>query len=224
MINNSLLPPNATTDEKLLEQGLRIAPPLYPLADQLLQLRTARPESLANWMAGEWGIAQFRTYFSDNTTFFDATLPWLQMRGTAAAVKTALGWLNVSAELDVEHFYLHISLTTPYYGAWRDFNRAVRQSIPLHLDYYRVFAGYDLRHGSYDESRYDDCLYDADSGVLIDDVLVSYGERKTEQTVINMSVGVAMTAITAFDSIRRWTGGWDETMWATNMRMLETQI
>lgn len=218
----TLLPPNATPTERRLEQSLAYDMPLWPQVAGLAQLRRQRPAPLAPWLAAEWGIASYRPYFADDAALVDALLPWLRMRGTAQAVKVALGVIGVPhPTLSVEHFYLHIDLPTPYLGALSEFKRAVNDSVPLHLAFYRLTAGEDLRHGRYDDSRYDDSLYDDDSGIFTDDIKLSYRASHGRQGRVTATATRQTTLITPQRSPHNaWhdRATWDDLPWTSRIR------
>ncbi|PID66587.1 MAG: hypothetical protein CR975_02105 [Gammaproteobacteria bacterium] len=176
----TLLPPNATSTERKLERAMAFDQPLWELSGKLHQLRKRRPTPFNQWLAGEWGIADFRRFFADESQFYAAMLPWLRCRGSAVATQTALYHVGAdNAVLDVEHFRLHIHLATPWVGDLNDFKFAVNESIPLHLQFYRLTSGCDVRHGDYDGSYYDNCLYDDDSGVWQNGIKINYCTENT---------------------------------------------
>ncbi len=219
MTKQTLLPPNATKTEQILEQAMAFDTPLRPLVQSLHQLRTKRPKALAPWLSGEWGIGQFARHFSDDSTFYSETLAHLQQRGTASAVRQALGWVHADvASVEVENFYLHIHLSREFRGNLADFKRAVAYSIPLHLDFYRITAGDDGRHGVYDYRNYDDAVYDSDAGVLIDGVLVDYADTLVAGDSIRVLAELAHTADTMIGTpVRTWqtVSTWLDEVWSS---------
>lgn len=218
-MTKSLLPPNATPTEQRLEQALINSPQLYPKVQPLRQIRTRRPAPLAPYLAAEWQIADKRDFFANDADFFAGGIAWLQRRGTAAAVKRALAMLAIrSVSIENDHFFMHLHLPTPYRGNLSIFYRQVNSSLPLHLQWYRLVAGYDVRHGQYDRSRYDDTLYDDDSGVWVNGVKTSYGEQQSMTVTLRGALFATRHAVTALTVSRRtWSlqRSWEQQPWAT---------
>ncbi len=216
--SRSLLPSNATALERHIVDG-DVSSPLWSLSKRLTELRIFRPSPFNDWLAGEWGISSFRQHFAGDAQFFDTSLQWLQSRGTAQAVRLALSMIDVkNVKLDNDHFWLHIHLDKPFRGDNAQFIYQVQQSIPLHLELYRITWGDDGRHGVYDYRNYDDAVYDSDAGVLIDGVLVDYADTLVAGDSIRVLAVLAHTADTMIGSPQRtWqtVSTWLDEAWSS---------
>ena len=82
-----LLPPNATTLEKAVDQT---APNWDATAQAFPLPRQGTPEAVKPWLAAELQLAPFARYFATTDELLAAGGAWLLMRGTAAAVLLAL--------------------------------------------------------------------------------------------------------------------------------------
>lgn len=174
-----LLPPNSTP----LERALLLTSPTDAWgehADLAANIESRRPATFAPWLAAEWNLSQFAPYFEDAQQLIDAGLPWLMERGSASSVSRALSWVDLQGEIEEDGSLLHIQLsgaTAPANLA--DMKHLVNASVPAHVQLYRLFHGYDMRHIVCDRSTLDNALLDGDSGARVDGVLLSFGEKRT---------------------------------------------
>ncbi|MFG5777723.1 phage tail protein [Comamonas sp. J-3] len=165
--NRALLPPNATRLQRELAQ-------LHTLgwADMAAQVEPAAdPDVLQPWIAQQWQISQFDRYFADPRGLIEAGLPWLRERGSAAAVKRAMGWLGYTGVLiEEDGARLHINPGAEVSLAQlRKVVHVVRASIPLHVRLYRVYYRFDRRRLRLDAyPGLDNGLIGRDSGVSVD--------------------------------------------------------
>lgn len=171
-----LLPPNSTPLERAL---LRVAPRavLDTLADTPTGIEHTMPVQFQTWLAAEWQLSQFTNYFDSTAALIAAGLPWLKLRGTAAAVKLALSWIDFhAAQLEEDGALLQIDPGSPDAPAdLAAIVHLVNASIPAHVKLYRMYHGYDLRQIRLDSSHLDDGLLDDDSGIEIDGITLSFG-------------------------------------------------
>ena len=164
----TILPPNASKLLRTLDQA---APQWDHLPPALAGGTYGHPDSLAPWLAAEWGISQFARYFNGNTgDLITAGVPWLLQRGTAAAVRRALGWLGFQGvTIQEDGARLHID---PGQNVTAEQVRAmahvVRASIPVHVSFYRVFHGLDVRPMVWGRSRWGHAVWSAESGEPIE--------------------------------------------------------
>ncbi|TRX75276.1 phage tail protein [Pseudomonas mangiferae] len=204
----ALLPPNATPLERAVAAvGLG---ELEVLADLPAGVQNELPAGFAPVLAAQYFLAQFADYFGDAKALLDAGLPWLRERGTDAAVVRALSWIEISTAVEEDGALLHLDPGTPRAPArLDDIRRLIDASIPAHVRFYRLFHGYDLRHARLDRGRWDGCLLDDDSGVVIDGLKVSFGERiALELAPPPRRVIVSMAALQA-STLRRDAMYWD---------------
>lgn len=239
----SLLPPSSTPLERALSGTLSWWPDLDAAATAITGLKIARPSAFSPWLAAEWWLADFGQYFDSTDALIDAGLPWLKLRGTAAAVKLALSWIGLSNSLlEEDGARLHIDpgrITA--YAELAAIRHLVDASIPAHVLFYRLFHDYDLRALRLDRSRLDDALLDDDSGADIDGIKVSYRRRHGEAFAAapvavsqwrsrDWQIGIRYDDAQHLDLWRldgelirnprfvapaRWTGTWDARRWAS---------
>ncbi|WP_200882997.1 phage tail protein, partial [Cellvibrio mixtus] len=205
----TLLPPASTSLERALSQALSF-PALDAHADAPARIRTELPAAFAPFIAAEFFLSGFTNYFDSAEELIHAGLPWLRQRGTAAAVKRALRWIQIDALLDDDSNWLHIDPGTPRAPAkLADIRNIVNLSIPAHVYFYRLFHRYDIRHAVGDQSHHDNCIWDDDSGAWIDGIKISIEERiaipaKKTESPCKQSI-TSVLAIT----VRREQAYWD---------------
>lgn len=100
---DSLLPPNATAQERAMEQSTaRLGDVPVPIAD-LWDANTC-PEALLPWLAWSFGIASFEGWSLADTTakkraIIQQAIALHRIKGTPGAVKNALQTLSVNADI-----------------------------------------------------------------------------------------------------------------------------
>lgn len=172
----TLLPPNASPFERRVEQATRFED-AGALVPAVTGAKVSVHPAFAPWLTAEWFLSDFARYFDTPAELIEAGLPWLRQRGTAAAVLRALAWIGFAAQLEEDGARLHVDPGTVAADRLADLQRLVNPSLPAHVQFYRVFHGYDVRHLRLDRARLDDALLDDDSGVMRDGVKLSFGTR-----------------------------------------------
>nr|WP_276583967.1 phage tail protein [Pseudomonas sp. RIT-PI-AD] len=202
------MPPNATPLERAVAAvGLG---ELEALADLPAGVQIHLPGGFAPVLAAQYFLAQFAGYFDTAEDLLAAGLPWLRERGTGAAVVRALSWIGIATAVEEDGALLHLDPGTPRAPArLDDIRRLLDASIPAHVRFYRLFHGYDLRHARLDRSRWDGCLLDDDSGVVIDGLKVSFGERVAAELPAPSREVVPGAAVLQASTLRRDTMYWD---------------
>lgn len=140
----TITPPSSTPLERAVDAA-------FPRWDELA--KAVEPEStrhnpaLLPWRAAHWQIGQFDRYFADPRDLLANGLPWLRERGSAAAVRRAMGWLGYRGiKMEEDGALLHIDPGREITAAdLRKLAHVVKASIPLHVHFYRVFHGLDRR-------------------------------------------------------------------------------
>lgn len=215
---SQMLPPNSTA----LERAIADTAPrrvLNALADAPRRLKSDPPDAVVPWLASEWFLADFIGYFADAKELLAAGLPWLHERGTAAAVKRALGWIGLTVTLEEDGARLQIDP-----GTIIDHDRLtavihlVNASIPAHVGFYRMYHGYDLRPLRLDASRLGDALLDDDSGVWRDGVKLSFGTRTA--AVLSGADDPLRSSLTRIYSTRVW----EDNSWRLDAWSLDSEI
>lgn len=188
-----LLPPNSTP----LERAQLLTSPTDAWGDQAdlaANIESRRPDAFAPWLAAEWNLSQFAPYFEDPQQLISAGLPWLLERGSASSVSRALSWTGLQGDMEEDGSLLHIQLSDATAPAnLAAIKHLVNASVPAHVQLYRLFHGYDIRHIVCDKSELDNGLLDGDSGANVDGVLLSFGEKRTG-IVAYAPLEVALTA------------------------------
>ena len=173
-----LLPPQATPLERAIDQS---APHWDALASAFGPPSTSTPDVFAPWLAAEYGLAEFAPYFDTVPELLAEGLPWLFVRGTAAGLRRALAWLGYhSVVIDEQGAWLHLDLGRPLQShELAAIVHVVRASLPAHVNFYRVFHGYDARPIVLDRGpALDAGMLDGYSGVLgSHGVVESFGIR-----------------------------------------------
>lgn len=212
-MNPSLLPPNSTALENAWSRlGLG---ELESLAGLPAGVQITLPPGFAPELAAQYFLTQFAEYFATPEALLAAGLPWLRERGTAAGVERALGWIAIDATVEEDGPLLHLDPGTPRAPArLADIRKLLEASIPAHVRFYRLFNGYDIRHARLDRSRWDACLLDDDSGLLIDGLKVSFGERHAALLPAPPRDAIPARTSTRAQLLRRDSMYWDS--WVTD--------
>lgn len=174
-----LLPSNSTLFERAFA-GAAPRPILDTEIDKLHDLRSIPPDQFIPWVLSEYGIADLATYFNSYAEALAAGRQWLLVRGLPEAVKIALGWIGFPAPTLEEDggWRIHVdpgsaSAVEHLAALAHLFNR----SVYAHVQLYRIYHHYDIRHAVLDASRLDDSMLDDDSGVEVDGIKLSFGTR-----------------------------------------------
>lgn len=169
MAHRTILPPQRTELERAIDEAL---PQWDALVAQLEPAAVRGNSSFQPWLAMQWQVAQFAQYFQSTDALLTAALPWLFERGSAASVRRALTWLGYDRAVVMEEdaSLLHVDLGR-LVQEWElaAVAHVVRASLPLHVRFWRVYHGWDLRPIRLDAGPgLDAALLDNDSGVLVD--------------------------------------------------------
>lgn len=166
----SLLPSGSSALEKLIDEQCPDWNNLLATV-QADSAHTGNHPSHKPWLAAEWGLSPFADQFDSLDALLEAGVPWLLERGSAAAVRRVLGWLGYTTNvvLEEEGPYLHIDLGRVASAEELEVvARLVRHSIPLHVHFYRVYHGWDLRALRLDGGQpLDQAMLDTDSGAWV---------------------------------------------------------
>lgn len=169
MAHRTILPPQRTSLERAIDEAV---PQWDTLATRLEPAAVRENGSFQPWLAMQWQVAQFAPYFASTDALLSAALPWRFGRGNAASVRRALTWLGYERAVVIEEdgALLHIDpgrlLQEQELAAVA---HVVRASIPLHVRFWRVYHGWDLRPIRLDAGPgLDAALLDNDSGMAMD--------------------------------------------------------
>lgn len=206
---STLQPPSSTRLERSLS---RVAhPPALDVAGESPRyIRTSPTPEFAPFIAAEFFLSSFAKYFSTANELIDAGLPWLRQRGTAAAVKRALLWVQIEGLLEEDGARLHIDPGTHnIFHLLPDIKNLVEKSIPAHVHFYRMYHQWDIRHARLDRSNHDQCQWDDDSGALINGIKISFGQRITGVLADHRQPITSVRTDACAATIRRDQSWWD---------------
>ena len=173
MTADHLLPTNATP----LEQALSLATdPLSRLAlpaDAIRQFKTEPSDPLLPWLIWEYGLGELLPYLPEPRRAIAEGILWQRLRGTPAALSTALSWIGMRATVEQEPPGVHFAEFQLDPGQVLDSDTAIanliaiaRLSAPARSRLSRLYHGHDLRRVVLDESRLGEALLSDHSGVF----------------------------------------------------------
>lgn len=220
-------------------------PSVLPTGSSLLELRVddtlmrwdvsaqalapgGEPDSFKPWLVSQMGLQLLPAYFDDIDTLLTEGRAWLLERGSPAAVRRVLGWLGYvqGVHLEEEGPYLHIDLgRVASAQELQHVALLVRDSIPLHVDFYRVYHGWDRRAVRLDSGqRLDKALLDTDSGVWVQtstgELRASFAQRRQTYLAANRLANPWGHAVHEFGRLlpmRHLRGQvWGATPWPTD--------
>lgn len=181
MTFTTVLPSDSTTVfEYTVEQATDIVDEIAPAIQEIHGIKYARPLNVtfAPWLVYEYGLGPISQFFGTAEDTIDEGRPWQRLRGTPAAVTTALGWLDYDA-IDIEdqlrgrrrwHLYQMDMGELP--GA-DEVNRLMNAeylaglSDPARSYFWRGYHGYDVRGHVHGRSRWGRSMWGDSSGVRL---------------------------------------------------------
>lgn len=184
MTPDHLLPPNATALECSLSLSTDLLTRLGGKTEALKGFKTDPADSLLPWLIWEYGLGELLPYLPDPRRAMAEGIRWQRLRGTPAALTTALSWIGMRATLEQEPPGLHFAEFQSDAGQVLDDDGAIanliaiaRLSAPARSRLSRIYHGYDLRRVVLDESRLGEALLSDHSGVFWRDGLtkLSFG-------------------------------------------------
>lgn len=227
-----LLPSNVTPAEKALSASLDRDAILGPGADAIAGWRYARPlpASFGPYLVDELQLGPIRSYFETDEATVDAGWPWLKLRGTLAAVETALGWID----------YETAQVEPPVIGRrkWNRYQIAMGE-LPLtpegvpaedprlvHAEYLaslsdparsifvRGHHGYDVRAMEWGGNRWGGSIWGADSGVRFADGKTKWSHGR-DHGPFEATASAATQAALGIDTLAAGTIDWSSSLtWA----------
>lgn len=182
----TLLPPNATPQERALEQAALFGPGVDAGIEALLTFKENPPPQVLMWLVWEYGLEELLPFLPDPAAAIAQGLLWERIKGTPESVRLALSWLNLGSDTAIEeedpttehwHEYMVDPGGVPNgYATLQNIVDLARVSSPVGTNLARVFHGYDVRRFKLDGSAYGDLLSDY-SGIYDSalDVRLSFG-------------------------------------------------
>jgi hypothetical protein len=161
MASFDLLPPNATQFERDLSLASDF---LETVEGKVPKIRTAKridiPDDVVPWLLYEYGLGELLPYLPDPRVAIAEGVLWQRYRGTPAAIKTALGWIDFQALLEESEagtirwaqYQLGLDKAPDYLEFVENVIGITRLSSPARSELFRVYGGwYDFRRFRLDD-------------------------------------------------------------------------
>ena len=171
-----LLPPSSTEFERSASRTADIYTKLF---GDIAAIRGAKlvnaPPSFLPWLIYEFGLGELTPYVPNLYDLIREGIAWQRVRGTPAAVKRGIGWLGYSATIEEaavrwrwwNHFQIALDRVRDSEDDLAGLEGIGGLSVSLRSDFWRGFAGYDVRATEGDYSRWDGSAWEDDSGVRV---------------------------------------------------------
>ncbi len=173
MTSDHLLPPNATALERSLSLSTDLLTRLGGETESLKGFKTDPADSLLPWLIWEYGLGELLPYLPDPRRAIAEGIRWQRLRGTPAALTTALSWIGATATVEQETPGIHFAEFQFDPGRVLDDDALIanliaiaRLSAPARSRLSRIHHGWDLRRLVLDESRLGEALLSDHSGVF----------------------------------------------------------
>ena len=173
MTADHLLPANATPLEQALSLSTDALSRLALPADAIRQFKTDPTDPLLPWLIWEYGLGELLPYLPEPRQAIAEGILWQRLRGTPAALSTALSWVGMRATVEQEPPGVHFAEFQLDPGQVLDSDTAIanliaiaRLSAPARSRLSRLYHGHDLRRVVLDESRLGEALLSDHSGVF----------------------------------------------------------
>jgi hypothetical protein len=173
MTSDHLLPPNATALERSLSLSTDLLTRLGGETEALAGFKTDPSDSLLPWLIWEYGLGELLPYLPDPRRAIAEGIRWQRLRGTPAALTTALSWIGATATVEQETPGIHFAEFQFDPGRVLDDDALIanliaiaRLSAPARSRLSRIYHGWDLRRLVLDESRLGEALLSDHSGVF----------------------------------------------------------
>lgn len=109
MTSDHLLPPNATALERSLSLSTDLLTRLGGETEPLKGFKTDPSDSLLPWLIWEYGLGELLPYLPDPRRAIAEGIRWQRLRGTPAALTTALSWIGATATVEQETPGIHFA-------------------------------------------------------------------------------------------------------------------
>ncbi|NVZ10065.1 phage tail protein [Allochromatium humboldtianum] len=205
MTTDDLLPPNATVLERALSVSTDLLTRLAGDTEALAGFKTDPADSLLPWLIWEYGLGELLPYLPEPRRAIAEGIRWQRLRGTPAALTTALSWIGATATVEQETPGIHFAEFQFDPGQVLDDDAAIanliaiaRLSAPARSRLSRIYHGWDLRRLVLDESRLGEALLSDHSGVFWRDgqTKLSFGRvRKFAQPAQDIALIPAREAV-----------------------------
>ena len=136
------------------------------------------PEDYLPWLVYEYGVGELLPYLPDPRQAISEGVKWQRKRGTPGALLTALGWVNITANIEQEPitdahwnwYQLELSRIAYEAGDRDNIENLARLSQPVRSKFVRAFYNHDLRPFRWSDHKWGGpYLYSDWSGVALYD-------------------------------------------------------
>lgn len=173
MTASHLLPRNASLFEQEMSKATDSLARLGSPADGLRAFKTDPDDFLLPWLLWEYGLSELLPYLPEPRQAIRDGLRWQRLRGTPAALATALSWVGATATVEQEPPGIHFAEFQLNPGKVLDSDEAIahlialaRLSAPARSRLSRITHGFDRRRFVLDESALGGALLSDHSGVF----------------------------------------------------------
>ena len=172
MTSDHLLPANATRLEQALSLATDSLSRLALPVDAIRQFKTDPSDPLLPWLIWEYGLGELLPYLPQPRQAIAEGILWQRLRGTPAALSTALAWIGIHARIEQEPPGVHFAEFQLDPGRVLDTDQTIADvravaslSAPARSRLARLYHGHDLRRLQLDHSVLGEALLSDDSGV-----------------------------------------------------------
>ncbi len=224
----TVLPGNRTALEDALAIAVNPALQVSPAIDTISGLKYQRPlaQSVAPWLVHEYGLGPISQYFDTIEALIDQGRPWQRLRGTPAAILTALGWIGYDAASIEDqlkrrrrwHLYQIGMGKLPgaaEVATLMDAEYLSGVSDPARSEFFRGWHGYDVRGLTWGNGRFGRSIWGDASGVRLPGGKVKWSHGRTH--ALAASASVADWSVFGLDpALETGDATWSDTLsWST---------
>jgi hypothetical protein len=192
-MSSDLLPPSAKHFERASLDAVEFPAAIGDAVTVLHGVKYHRPlnQSVAPWLVQEYGLGPVSSYFDNYEDLIDIGRAWQKVRGTPAAIETALDWIGYDAisieDQTVRRRRWHLyqigmgEMPLPVEEVQRLYDAAYLADVSdaARSEFFRGYFGYDVRGLELSNKRWSDALWGDSSGVRIDGNPVKWSHGRT---------------------------------------------
>lgn len=166
----TLLPANATAQERGLELATKFAPSVDAAVEALLTFKENPPPQVLMWLIWEYGLEELLPFLPDPAAAIAQGLLWERIKGTPESLRLALSWLDLGNAVTIEEedsssshwneFMVDPGGVPDNYRTLQNIVDLIRLSSPVGTNLARIYHGYDVRRFKLDFSDWGDLLSD----------------------------------------------------------------
>ena len=186
MTRQSLLPSNSTPFEQALSQTLDRSPELNVEVDKIKWVNLSKNPKILPYLIYELGLSKVTQFIPSLLNIIPIGIAWQRVRGTSAAVRRGLQWIDYTAALEEAPKYrrkwhwTQLRFTILPRADRPDLTNidgVVTLSLPERSRFNRGVYNHDVPAAEANATRLDGSILDFDSGIRIvgSDVIWSFG-------------------------------------------------